>query len=321
MSGTLTAVRNTLGTIAQSYVTIVVVALLVGAAFAPIAWGATSGADGTVAVVEMDRTITEPVADEVADDLREARQNESIDAVVLQVDSPGGGVTASESLYLAVDRTASEMPVITNVQSTGASGGYYMIAPSDDIFVNPSSTVGSIGVRGSYVDQPAPDQEITTGPDKSGSTEAETKQQIEMMKESFVGSVMEHRGDELTLSETELAYAKTYTGIQAVENGLADDIGDKDVAIGTAADKAGLGDYDVVEMEREATLGTTILIEDGDPADAPQMSSQTFGDYGDVSTPAFLALWGTVDGEDVIATSQPADAPETATAHGGENDD
>lgn len=325
MSGLLPTARNGLKTVAQSYVTVVVVALLVGAAIAPVAWGATSSPDGTVAVIEMDQSITEPVAEGVTDDLREARENESIDAVVLQVDSPGGGVTASESLYLSVERTAEQLPVVTNVQSQGASGGYYMAAPSDKIYVNPSSVVGSVGVRGTYLDQAVPDEEITTGPDKSGATEERTKQQLEAIKQTFVGSVMEHRGDELELTETELAYAKTYTGTESVDNGLADGIGDTDVAVGTAAELAGLEDYDTVTMERDSAAQQMLLIEDGEPAEGPNVHPQTFGDYGDVTTPAYLALWGSVDGETVIATSQPSepggDADGAPAATAGTNAD
>ncbi|AXR83235.1 Protease IV [Natrarchaeobaculum sulfurireducens] len=306
MSDTLALVRDLLGAVARSYVTIAVVALLVGAALAPMAWGAASGPDGTVAVIEMDSSITEPTAQAVTDDLREARENESIDAVVLKVDSPGGGVTASESLYLAVDRTAEEMPVVTSVQSMGASGGYYMSAPSDEIYVNPASTVGSIGVRATHVDQPPVDSEITTGPDKSGQTEAHVTAQVEEMKQAFLGSVVEHRGDELTLSEDELAYANVYTGTQAVENGLADEIGDSDVAVGAAAEKAGLSDYDVVELGDDQPMDMPILFEDGgegEPTAEAHAHPQTFGDYGDVETTAFLAVWGSVEGETIADTA------------------
>ena len=322
MSDRLALVRDLLGTVARSYVTIVVVALLVGAALAPMAWGAASGPDGTVAVIEMDSSITEPTAEAVTDDLREARENESIDAVVLKVDSPGGGVTASESLYLAVDRTAAEMPVVTSVQSMGASGGYYMSAPSDEIYVNPGSMVGSIGVRATYVDQPPVDSEITTGPDKSSQTEAHVTSQAEEMKQAFLGSVVEHRGDELTLSENELAYANIYTGTQAVENGLADEIGDSDVAVGAAAEKAGLSDYEVVELGDDQPMDMPILFEDdgeGEPTAEPHVHPQTFGNYGDVETPAFLAVWGSVEGETIADTAadEPADPDSTDTADDG----
>ena len=320
MTGTLTAVRETLETIAGSYVTIVVVALLVGAAFAPIAWGSTSGPDGTVAVIEMDRTINEEVAGEVAADLREARENESIDAVVLKVDSPGGGVSASESLYFAVERTAEEMPVVTSIQSTGASGGYYMSVPSDEIYVTPSSIVGSVGVRSTYLEQPSTDSEITTGPDKSGMTEAEVKRQAEQMKQMFVGSVMEHRGDELTISETELAYAKTYTGVEGVEKGLVDEIGDTDVAVGAAAEMAGLDDYEIVTMEREPMEQELPLFEhEGEQVAGPEIHPQTFGNYGGVNTPTFLAIWGDIQGYTVVDTGNTAatdDAPTAQTAGG-----
>ncbi|ELY99214.1 S49 family peptidase [Natrialba asiatica] len=305
MTGILTAVRELFGTIARSYVTVVVAALLVGAAVAPIAWGATSGPDGSVAVIEVDQSITEASADEIAADLETARENSSIDAVVLEIDSPGGGVTASERLYLAVERTAAEMPVIASIQSMGASGAYYMSAPTDDIYVSPSSTVGSIGVRATYTDSSAAN-EITTGPDKGTMSETQVKEQTELMKQTFLGSVLEHRGDVLSLSETELSYAKVYTGTEAVDNGLADEIGDTEVAVGEAADRAGLGDYETVTMERSSSLDTGILLEGDDSggetaATGPHHHPQTFGQYGDVSTPAFLALWGSVDGETVIA--------------------
>ncbi|WP_246998632.1 S49 family peptidase [Halosolutus gelatinilyticus] len=302
MSDTLAAVRNLLKTISRSYVTVVVIALLVGASVAPIVWGATSSPDGTVAVIEIDQSITEPTADAVAADLQEARENESIDAVVLKVDSPGGGVTASERLYLAVERTAQEMPVVTSVQATGASGAYYLSAPSDRIYVAPSSIVGSIGVRATYIDAPMSEGQIATGPDKAVTSEEQLKQQTEMMKQTFLGTVMDHRGDELTLTETELAYAKTYTGTEAVENGLADEIGDTEVAIGAAADRAGLDDYDVVTMEREQSLSLSITLEDGgeQPTASPQHRPQTFGNYGGVNTPAFLAMWGSISSETVV---------------------
>src|SRR6056297_1677544 len=290
MTPTLSSLRNLLGTVMKSYVTVVVVALLVSASLAPIVWGSTSNPDGTVAVIEVDSTLTESSAERITDDLREARQNDSINAVVLDVDSPGGGVSASEGLYLAVERTSEEMPVVTSVDSTAASGGYYMIAPSDEIYVKPGSIVGSIGVRATYFDVPPTDEQITTGPDKNTG-----------------GTVIEHRGDELTLSETELAYAKVYTGTKSVENGLADDIGDTEVAIGTAADMAGLKDYDIVEMESEPRSGISLIIggESGDRPEASAVHPQTFGRYGAVNTPTFLALWGSVDNERVIAATEP----------------
>ncbi|MFC4247956.1 S49 family peptidase [Natribaculum luteum] len=306
MSSTLATLRNLLGAVAKSYVTVVIVALLVGASMAPVVWGMTSNPDGTVAVIEVDSSLSESSAERITDDLREARQNDSIDAVVLEVDSPGGGVSASEGLYLAVERTAEEMPVVTSVESTAASGAYYMIAPSDEIYVKPGSIVGSIGVRATYLDVPPTDQEITTGPDKNGGgTEDEYEAQVEMMRQAFVGTVTEHRGDELTLSETELAYAKVYTGIESVENGLADDVGDTEVAVGAAADEAGLEDYDVVEMESEPLSGLSVIIggESGDRQVASGVHPQTFGQYGAVNTPTFLALWGSVDDERVVAST------------------
>ncbi|WP_197409767.1 ATP-dependent Clp protease proteolytic subunit, partial [Haloferax profundi] len=106
---------------------------------APTVWERATGPDGTVAVIEMHGTITGDTATVVVDNLREARQNDSIEAVVLDINSPGGAASASEQLYLAVKRTQQEMPVVTSVTGMAASGGYYMTAPADHIYVTPAS--------------------------------------------------------------------------------------------------------------------------------------------------------------------------------------
>ncbi|MFC6989558.1 S49 family peptidase [Haloplanus sp. GCM10025708] len=132
----------------RTYAIVVVAALVVGAALAPVAVERTSGPDGRIAVVSVDGYISTQSVGAVQEDLREARENESIRAVVLKVDSPGGSAAASEQLYMAVQRTAREMTVVASVQSTGASGAYYGMLPAENIYVTPASIVGSVGVRG-----------------------------------------------------------------------------------------------------------------------------------------------------------------------------
>jgi protease-4 len=202
--------------------------------------------DGSVAVVSVQGTISSTSADPVIDNLREARQNDSIRAVVLDVNSGGGTVAASEALYLAVRRTAAVMPVAATVDDIAASGAYYTVLPSDRIYVKPGSVVGSVGVRATVPGQGVPANEIVTGPDKNGGgTEGDTRQRVEEMRRAFVGSVTEHR--DLAVSAERLSYAKVYSGARGVNLGFVDRVGGRSAAVQFAATEAGLDDYRVVE--------------------------------------------------------------------------
>ncbi|GAA0266589.1 S49 family peptidase [Halobacterium noricense] len=291
----MTADRSARGSVRGVTIVLVVVGVVVGVAFAPQAWGYATEPDGTVAVVELHGTITGDSASAVVDDLREARQNDSIEAVVLDVDSPGGTASASEQLYLAVKRTAGEMPVVASVTGTAASGSYYAAAPADDIYVTPASVVGSVGVRATLPSGGVPAGEVVTGPDKgAGSTPDEVRERVETLRRAFVGSVFAERGDRIELTREEVSHAKVYAGASGVENGLADEIGGVDTAIGAAADNAGLDDYDVVRMEapQPSVLAQLGLSTDDAPAGAT--TEQVF-EYRGVDTVQYLMLHGTIE--------------------------
>jgi len=280
----------------QSYALVVAAAILLSAVLAPVAYDRATAPDGTVAVVSIEGSISSGTVTSIQEDLREARENESIDAVVLNVDSPGGSAAASEQLYLAVQRTAAEMPVVASVKSAGASGAYYAMLPARDIYVTPASIVGSVGVRGAA---PAPSLpgEIRSGPDKASATDDQRRAQIETLKNAFVGSVMKHRGDELELSRTEVANAKVYTGARAVENGMADHIGSTSDAIQQAAEAADLETYDVVRKDPPRTGGLILLsTEDGD---AVVVERSPTG-YATVDTPTFLMVYGEIQTTDEV---------------------
>lgn len=294
---------------------VVACAVVAGAFAAPLVWSATTGPDGSVMVISVDTTLTDATTDEITADLRDARNDPDIEAVVLQVNSPGGSVTASEGLFFAVERTAEEMPVVAQVQSTAASGGYYMIAPADEIYVSPGSIVGSIGVRATYADPPTVDGEITTGPDKNGGfTEDEIMRQVDSMQDTFLDSVTTHRSDELTLSETELANAKVYVGTQSVDNGLADSIGDRDIAIDRAATEAGLDNYQVEERSHTVTDALGLL----GSANETQTNAVT------VETPTYLALYGSLTDYHAVESASSGTVEgsnQTVVAAGGESDE
>ncbi|WP_336034255.1 S49 family peptidase [Halobacterium yunchengense] len=282
------------GAVRATTLAFVVVGIVVGAAAAPYAWSYADQPDGTVAVVELHGTITGETATGVVDNLREARQNDSVEAVVLDVDSPGGTASASEQLYLAVKRTAAEMPVVTSVTGTAASGSYYAAVPSDDIYVTPASVVGSVGVRATLPDASVPEGQVVTGPDKNaGATHDEVRQRVETLRRAFVGSVFAERGDRIDLTREEVSHAKVYAGATGVQNGLADDVGGVDAAVAAAAADAGLGDYDVARMDAPQP---SVLSQLGLSAeDAPEVpSTEQVFEYRGVDTVQYLMLHGTI---------------------------
>ncbi|MEL7475789.1 MAG: S49 family peptidase, partial [Cyanobacteria bacterium J06555_12] len=85
-------------------------------------------------------------ASALAERLRKLADNERVKGIVLQVNSPGGTVGASQELYRAVEKVREEKPIVTTVTDVAASGGYYVASATDEIIANPGSLVGSIGV-------------------------------------------------------------------------------------------------------------------------------------------------------------------------------
>ena len=211
----------------QQFVAAALAAVVVGAAFAPMVYGASAGPDGVVAVVTIEGPVVGSTADNVEDELREIRQNDSVEAVVLKLDTPGGAPAASERMYTSVQRTSEEMPVIASVQGVSASGGYYAMLPADEIYVLPTSITGSVGLA-ARAPQAGPPVEGPSGPDKRGVNPIEQWATQETLADVFVQTVMEQRGDRIELSREEVSEADVYLGVRAVENGFADEIGDLD---------------------------------------------------------------------------------------------
>jgi protease-4 len=237
----------------QQFLAVALAAVVIGAVLAPTVYGASNSPDGTVAVVTIEGPVVGSTAENVEDELREIRQNDSVEAVVLKLDTPGGAPAASERMYTSVQRTSQEMPVIASVQSISASGGYYAMAPADEIYVLPTSITGSVGLAARAPEASEPVQG-PSGPDKRGTNPIEQWATQETLADVFIQTVMQQRGDRIDLSREEVAEADVYLGVRAVENGFADRIGDVDEAIAEAADRAGLDDYAVDERDTSADL-------------------------------------------------------------------
>ncbi|WP_262179924.1 S49 family peptidase [Haloarcula laminariae] len=297
----------------QSYTVLAIVALLIGAAVAPYAVAVAESNQNHVVVVSIDEPITEGSAEQTVQEIRALRNNDSVKAVVLDINTPGGSAPASESMYMSIKRLSNEKPVYTSVGGAAASGGYYAAIPSDGIFVTPGSLVGSVGVRGAVPSSGLPSG-VTTGPDKAGQmTQDEYYAAIESMRRAFVGSVMQERGDNLTVPRETVAEATVFVGGRAVEAGYADELGNTEDAIAAAADDAGVSNYQVSYRDpADPTQSLSLLTSNGTDANSTATAEESASGNSGVDRIRFLMLYGTLENEQT---------PYNDTAQGGVRDE
>jgi protease-4 len=308
----------------RSYALYVVVGVVVGAIAAPVVAVGFSGGDsepgpdGTVAVVTLAGTIDGATAAKVTGALERARDDPSVEAVVLVINSGGGSAAASEQLYLSVRRTAAEMPVVASIDASAASGAYYAAAPADRIVVKPASTVGSIGVLAELPQTVEPNQIVgASGPNKlAGSDVREFLYIIESLQRAFVGAVVDNRGDEIELTRSQIEQARVYSGGQAVENGLADQLGDRTTAARVAAAEAELERYRLRQLQ--TTNGTTrFLSRDAYLASETDQGTVVDGEYLLGDGPTFLMVSGLyLSDTDRTVSAQRVPSPDAVNATG-----
>jgi protease-4 len=113
--------------------------------------GSTFGSGGKIGVIDVDGVIVS--AEQTETDLQKFADDDSIKAIVLHVNSPGGGAAASQEIYNEVLRLrkSKKKPIVTSIETVGASGAYYIASASDKIYANDASVVGSIGVIAEWV--------------------------------------------------------------------------------------------------------------------------------------------------------------------------
>ncbi|HEX8237526.1 MAG TPA: signal peptide peptidase SppA [Abditibacteriaceae bacterium] len=181
-----------------------------------------------------------------------AREDESIKAVVIRINSPGGSAAASQEMFNAVRRLKATKPVVCSMGDVAASGGYYVAAACDSIYANGSTLTGSIGVISQFVNYSYLFQKGWLGQEtvKSGRfkdagnpsrpltpAERELFQAMVMnVYGQFVNDVLEGRKGKLTRAQLlKLADGRVYTGVQARDNKLIDAIGGLHEAVREAA--------------------------------------------------------------------------------------
>ncbi len=213
--------------------------------------------------------------DSTAEIIRQARFDDSIKAVVLRVNSPGGSALASDVMWRELELLRKEKPLIVSMGAYAASGGYYISAPADAILADRLTITGSIGVFSVMFDMEKALKNklgITFDGVKSNSeadfmrtvkslNEFERKvmvKSVDKVYERFTSLVSEGRN--LPLEDVlEIAQGRVWSGTEAVELGLVDSIGGITEAIAVAGDKAGLSDYRVVELTGELTGFAAIM--------------------------------------------------------------
>ncbi len=209
-----------------------------------------------VGIVKISNEISSSSARDIITMLNYAKDQNSIKAVVLLIDSPGGSAVASEEIYLNVLRLKKEKPVIAVIDTMGASGAYYVAVASDYIFAKPTSMVGSVGVWAQLPEpEPVGEDVIISGPYKAtGGSRKSVVSQIEMIKDAFVRAVMNGRIGRLKLTAEEVSKAQVFIGIEAAQNGYVDEIGSTTDALDRAAKEAGLRHYGTVDIQDKLGL-------------------------------------------------------------------
>lgn len=203
-------------------------------------------------------------------DAAEADQN--VKAIVVRVNSGGGSAGSSEEMATYVADCSK--PVVVSVSDSCASGAYYMASQADWVVADGGASIGSIGVIMSKYDITDFLQSlgisvdyITSGSDKDVSyyaseltddQRAKLQAQVDSINSHFIDAVAVGRGLDRDVVAT-LATGQTWSGYQALDLGLVDQVGTYDDALSKAADFGGMDDYEVVSFDEETSSSTDLL--------------------------------------------------------------
>jgi protease IV len=237
--------------------------------------------DPTIAIVHAAGVITmDGEADDLMDDsptisarkladvFATMEDDDHVKAVIFRIDSPGGSALASELIYQAVRRCAEAKPVVASIAGTGASGGYYIASGATTIQADPASLIGSIGVVSGKIayagllDKIGVSRfEITRGANAgmemtrpwTAQEEGLIRKHAQLTYEMFLRRVKESRGKKVPKIE-DVAQGRVFTGRQAKEKGLVDEIGGLREAVLKAQELAGVSEAHFISLPRPKTI-------------------------------------------------------------------
>ena len=204
--------------------------------------------------------------------LKELADDDWIKAIVLRIDSPGGSALTSELLWKAIEEVKKSKPVLASIGNVAASGGYYIASAADQIFADPLSITGSIGVFASLPNMQGLTKNlgiyaetVETHPNAIGYSiykpiseefKKQTKKSIESTYNTFKKRVSEGRNLPDTIVEN-ISQGRVWTGKQAFEIGLVDSIGGLQETIEAASKLVRIENYNLMEYPRfDENLGS-----------------------------------------------------------------
>ncbi|MFZ0807394.1 MAG: signal peptide peptidase SppA [Candidatus Sulfotelmatobacter sp.] len=239
--------------------------------------GLTSFGD-RIGVVDLDGVILSPQP--VVGELKKFADDSSIKAIIIHVNSPGGGVAASEEIYREVKRIRAEKKkkIVVSIETVGASGAFYVASASDKIFADEGSIVGSIGViaewvnygdllkwaklksvvlkTGEFKDTGNPARDLTPN------EQAYMQSLIDNMFGQFIKAVADGRGMKVDDVKA-IANGKVWTGQEALDMKLIDSIGDFQAAVADTAKSVGIsGEPTLVRPEKDRRTLMDLLLGD-----------------------------------------------------------
>lgn len=203
----------------------------------------------------------------IVESLRKAKNDSSVKAVVLRINSPGGSAMASDVMWREVMLTKKAKPVVVSMGELAASGGYYIAAPADVIVAQPNTITGSIGVFalllnaqkllkeklginmetvkfGKYADMGTADRPL------SNEEKAILQKYVDRIYDDFIQKVAQ--GRKLSVEQVHaIAQGRVWSGSDAKKIGLVDELGGLDRALNIAAKKAKIGNYRLLELPEQ----------------------------------------------------------------------
>jgi protease-4 len=250
-----------------------------------------------IGVVDLDGVILSP--EPVVGELKKFNDDSSIKAIILHVNSPGGGVAASEEIYREVKRIRDEKKkrIVVSIETVGASGAYYVSSASNKIYADNGSIVGSIGViaewvnygdllrwaklksvvlkTGEFKDTGNPTRDLTPA------EQAYMQSLIDNMFGQFIQAVADGRGMKFDDVKA-IANGKVWTGKEALSMKLIDDVGDFQAVVKDTAKSVGIsGEPTLVHPEKDRKTLLDLLLGDVSQylPDASKMLEQHVGFY------------------------------------------
>jgi protease-4 len=251
----------------------------------------------------------------VVDQLRAARKDDAIDAVLLRVDSPGGSALASDLIWHEIAKLRLKKPVVVSMSGYAASGGYYVSCGADSIFAWPGTLTGSIGVfagkmdmNGFYAKLGVRREYVTRGENALIFSDDATFTAVQRTRlqsllndfyDRFVAKVGQGRG--LGAPEmAEIAEGRVWTGEQALANGLVDGLGGLHRSLKAIKYRLGLDPADrvaVISYEKRPSLLERLLVRSLRERVDIQGQLPAFGATGWLAAEGFLAAGELLDGE------------------------